>query len=168
MQGTRVWSLIGELRSQLPRSNWAQAPQPEHLGATIKIPSDTTKTRHSRVEITKRRKKKRCWKGSWKKKGGWTFLVVQRVRIASQQGEHRFDTWSRRIPHAAKQLSLWATTTEPVSGNQWSPSAWSLCSQQKKTPQLRCPTTATKRSPRSLQPEKAWAQQQRPRAAKNK
>ena len=27
---------------------------------------------------------------------------------------HRFDPWSRKIPHAAEQLSLWATTIEPV------------------------------------------------------
>jgi len=25
-----------------------------------------------------------------------------------------FDAWSGKIPHAAEQLSLWATTTEPV------------------------------------------------------
>ena len=27
---------------------------------------------------------------------------------------HRFDPWSGKIPHAAEQLSLSATTTEPV------------------------------------------------------
>ena len=29
-------------------------------------------------------------------------------------GGHGFDPWSRKIPHAAEQLSLCATTTEPV------------------------------------------------------
>ena len=36
---------------------------------------------------------------------------------------HRFDPWSRKIPHAAEQLSLWATTIEPVP---WSCNYWSL------------------------------------------
>ena len=27
---------------------------------------------------------------------------------------HRFNPWSRRIPHAMEQLRPWATTTEPV------------------------------------------------------
>ena len=28
--------------------------------------------------------------------------------------EIRFDSWSGKIPHAAEQLSMWVTTTEPV------------------------------------------------------
>ena len=27
---------------------------------------------------------------------------------------HGFDPWSRKVPHAAEQLSPWATSTEPV------------------------------------------------------
>ena len=31
-----------------------------------------------------------------------------------QCGGHRFEPWSRKIPHATEQLSLCATTTEPA------------------------------------------------------
>ena len=33
---------------------------------------------------------------------------------ACQCRGHRFEPWSGRIPHAAEQLGLWATTTEPA------------------------------------------------------
>ena len=33
---------------------------------------------------------------------------------ACQCREHRFEPWSGKIPHAMKQLSPWATTTEPA------------------------------------------------------
>ena len=33
---------------------------------------------------------------------------------ACQCREHGFEPWSGKIPHAAEQLSLWATTTEPA------------------------------------------------------
>ena len=33
---------------------------------------------------------------------------------ACQCRRHSYDPWSRKIPHAAEQLSLWAITTEPV------------------------------------------------------
>ena len=29
-------------------------------------------------------------------------------------GNHGFDPWSGKIPHATEQLSLWATTSKPV------------------------------------------------------
>ena len=29
-------------------------------------------------------------------------------------GGHRFEPWSGKIPRVTEQLSLWATTTEPV------------------------------------------------------
>ena len=38
-------------------------------------------------------------------------LVVQRLRTACQFRGHRFDPWSRKIPHAVGQLSPCATTT---------------------------------------------------------
>ena len=31
-----------------------------------------------------------------------------------QCGRHGFNHWSRKIPHAMEQLSLWAPTTEPA------------------------------------------------------
>ena len=53
--------------------------------------------------------------------------------VKSQRRGCRFNPWSGKIPHASKQLSLCATTTEPAF---WSPRAtsagvqvpWSLCS----------------------------------------
>ena len=38
-----------------------------------------------------------------------------------QRRGYRFDPWFRKIPHAAEQLSPWATTTEPALHNYWSP-----------------------------------------------
>ena len=44
-----------------------------------------------------------------------TSLVALWLRICLPIGRgHRFDPWSGKIPHAAKQLSLCATTTEPA------------------------------------------------------
>ena len=41
-------------------------------------------------------------------------------RILLPARRHGFDPWSGKIPHAAEQLSLGATTTKPVL---WSPGA---------------------------------------------
>ena len=43
-----------------------------------------------------------------------TCLVEQWIRICYQPGGHGFDPWSGKIPHAAKPLSPWVTTTESV------------------------------------------------------
>ena len=42
---------------------------------------------------------------------------------ACQFKRQRFNPWSRKIPHAAEQLSLCATTSEPACSNHWSPQA---------------------------------------------
>ena len=67
-------------------------------------------------------------------------------------GEHGFNPWSGKIPHAAKQLRPCATATEAhVPSN--------LCSTTREA-------TAAKRSPCSPQLEKALARQQRPSEVK--
>ena len=38
---------------------------------------------------------------------------------ACQCRGHGLDLWSRKIPHALEQLSLWARTTEPTCYNYW-------------------------------------------------
>ena len=38
----------------------------------------------------------------------------RRQESICQCSEHRFDPWSRKIPHVTEQLSPWATTTEPA------------------------------------------------------
>ena len=43
-----------------------------------------------------------------------TSLVVQWLRICLPVQGRGFDPWSGRIPHAAEQLSLCATSTEPA------------------------------------------------------
>ena len=44
----------------------------------------------------------------------WISLMVQWLRIHLPSRGHGFDTWSRKIPHAAGQLSPCSTATEPV------------------------------------------------------
>ena len=61
-----------------------------------------------------------------------------------------------------------ATTTEPTCHNYPSPRAQSPCSTMREATTVRSWHTATKSSSRSLQLEKARAQQRRPSAAKNK
>ena len=46
-----------------------------------------------------------------------TSLVVQCIRICLSMRGHRFDPWSRKIPHAMEQLSPCTTTPEPT----WEP-----------------------------------------------
>ena len=77
------------------------------------------------------------------------------------QGEHRFDPWSGKIPHASEQLSLPITTTEPAR-----PKA---CGAQEKTLQRgRISRGTTQRSHCLPQLGKAHTQQPRPSTAKNK
>ena len=64
-------------------------------------------------------------------RAGWDFPGGK--ESACQWRRHEFNPWSKKIPHAAKQLSPCATTTEPVlssqgatateppGGNYWSP-----------------------------------------------
>ena len=47
------------------------------------------------------------------KKRGFLGGAVVKNPPANAAG-HGFDPWSRKIPHAAEQLSLCATTTEPA------------------------------------------------------
>ena len=79
-----------------------------------------------------------------------------------------FEPWSGKIPHATEQLSPCATTTEPARHNYWSPHAKSPCSTPGESTTMRSTRTAMKSSPRLRQLEKAFAQQRRPSAAKNK
>ena len=68
---------------------------------------------------------------------------------------HGFNPWSRMIPHASEQLSQWATTTEPMCCNNWSPCVLEpLLSQQEKLTQWETQTWQLQSSPCSLQPEK--------------
>ena len=68
-------------------------------------------------------------------------MMVQWTGICQSRG-HGFDLWSRRIPHAAEQLSPGTTTTEAREATT-----------------VRSPFAVTKGSPGSLQLEKAREQQ---------
>ena len=85
---------------------------------------------------------------------GWGF--------ACQSRGHRFNPWSRKTPHATKQLSPWTTATELTCHNYWSLHARSLCSATQETIAVRRQHTARKRST-----TRTRAQQWRPIAAKN-
>ena len=78
-----------------------------------------------------------------------TSLVVQRLRVYHCRG-HGFNPWSGKIPHAAGQLSLWASTTELVLPKACAP-------QQEKPPQREAQA-----------PQLENMQQQRPNEAINK
>lgn len=79
------------------------------------------------------------------------FLVVSVRESTCQCRGYRFNPWSRKIPQAMEQLSLNATSTEPMGCNYWSPCAlesklWNrnYCNEK--------PHTTTKSSPDLLQP----------------
>ena len=74
--------------------------------------------------------------------------------------EDEFNLCSGKIPHASKQLSPCATTTEPMLQN--------LFSTARESTAMTSLLTKMKSSPRLLELEKAFSQQQRPSAAKNK
>ena len=71
--------------------------------------------------------------------------------------------------------NYWACALEPTSHNYWArmpqllkPAYLEPMLRNKRNHRDERPHTATKSSPRSQQLEKAWAQQPRPNAAKNK
>ena len=89
-----------------------------------------------------------------------------------QNKGHGFDPWSGKIPHAIRQLSPCPMTPESVFKSPWAtttaahvPGAYAV--QQEKPPQWET-HVAQLENPHSPQPENAWAQQQRPSAARDK
>ena len=90
-----------------------------------------------------------------------------------QYREHKFDPWSRKISHATGQLSLCATTTEPVSCTCWASKlqllkptcSWACALQQKS---LKWETRAPQIEGNLLLPQlkKAHVQQRRLSTAK--
>ena len=71
---------------------------------------------------------KKLVKVNFKTCGSGTSLVAQWVRIRCQCRGHGFYPWPRKIPHDVEQLSLWATTTEPMVHNKRS--HWEACALQ--------------------------------------
>ena len=79
-----------------------------------------------------------------------------------QSRRHRFKSWSGKTPHAAEQLSPWATTTEPVlygpgSRNYWAPEPRARALRREQPAQTEACTPHLESSPRSLQLETARA-----------
>ena len=70
---------------------------------------------------------------------------------------HGFDPWSKKIPHAAEQLSQCAITTEPTCCSYWSPCISSLCSEIREANALKSLCAAIKSNPWWVQLEKTWA-----------
>ena len=44
----------------------------------------------------------------------WASIVDQWLRILLPMQGHEFDPWSRKIPHATRQLSPWASAAGPM------------------------------------------------------
>ena len=88
-------------------------------------------------------------------------MVAQWRRIHLPVQEHRFDPWSREIPHPAEQLNPCTTSTEPMC----------CAAEAQLAPVLRrgwrnlC--TTTKSGLRLLQLEKACTKHQRPNKTKH-
>ena len=99
-----------------------------------------------------------CGTNHWTSQIPRTSVVACKQESTCQCRGHRFDPWSRKIPHAEDQLNPCTTAT----GAQ---ASWSLALQQK--PLSEWPTRRD-RSPCCLHPEKVCVQQQRPSTAKNK
>ena len=107
-------------------------------------------------------------------------LVTQWLRICLPMQGTRVQALVREDPtcHGATKPvhhNCWACALEPASHNYRSPCATTTEAHaprarapQREATAMRSPRTATKSSPRSLQLEKARAQQQRPNTAKNK
>ena len=79
---------------------------------------------------------------------------------ACQCRGHGFEPWSGKIPHAAEQLSPWATITEPVRLEPVLHNGRGRDSER--------PAHRDEEWPHLPQLEKALAQKRRPNAAKNK
>ena len=79
--------------------------------------------------------------------------------LTCQCRRHRFDLWSRKVPHATEHLSWFTTTAEPTCSNYWSPHTPEPMVCSKKSHCMRSPHTATREKPQ---------QQWRPSTAKNK
>ena len=84
-----------------------------------------------------------------------------------QNRGHRFSPWSGKIPHVIGQLSSCSIPTESVLKSPWATTAADHALQQEKAPQSKTHVAQLKNL-HSPQLEKAWVQQQRPNAVKNK
>ena len=79
--------------------------------------------------------------GKFLKEQFWASLVAQRLSTYQCRG-YGFRPWSGNIPHATKQLSLWATATEGCvprahAPQQEKPPQWEACAPQQAAP-ARC------------------------------
>ena len=88
------------------------------------------------------------------------------MKTANDRG-HKFNPWSRKMPHASEQLSPCAMTAEPQCCNYWSLNAYSPCSPRKATA-VRSQCHSMKSNPCLLQLEKAGKPQWRPSTTKIK
>ena len=79
----------------------------------------------------------------WAKISSGTSLVVQWLRFClPTQGNHGFNPWPGKIPHAMEQLSTCSATTEPVCHNYSSPCTKSPCFATREAAAVRSSRTA--------------------------
>ena len=84
-------------------------------------------------------------------------LVVQWLRITLQCRRHWFDPWSRKTWHTSRQLSLCATSNEPVLWSPGTTTTGALAPQQEKPLWWEACVPQLESSPHLLQLKKARA-----------
>ena len=114
-------------RSHMPRSNWAREPQLQSLrvwslcsatreATIVRGPRTAMKSGPRSPQLEKALAQKRRPNIAINQSINQSnkSLKKKKKESACQCRGHAFDPWSGKIPHAAEQLSLCATTTEPV------------------------------------------------------
>ena len=80
----------------------------------------------------------------------------------------RFNPWSRKTSHAVKQLSPWATSTEPMCCSYWSPCILEPMLHPREATAVKSPSTATREQSHSQQLEKSLCSNEDPAQPKIK
>ena len=111
--------VIGQLIMSWVSKNFPEEASLEKSGSSGRSPAQLGATRYP-VRRPQGQTRQGGGRGGWRKsewqqnKYGGASLVAQCLRIRLQCRGHGFKPWSGKIPHAAKQLSPCATTTESL------------------------------------------------------
>ena len=95
--------------------NWWRFQLCSYTWITLPGPQPRTELQTQLGQVVKRRalQAKRMTKETKTSKVGLPWWLSDK-QTTCQHRRHGFDPWVRNIPHAPGQLSLWATTIEPV------------------------------------------------------
>ena len=119
-------------------------------------------------------KEKKCLTWAYKILS-WPSMMLNDKESPCQCRRHKFNLWSRKIPHVSEQISpcstptelvLWspgAATTESMCSNCWSPHLPpSLCSATREATEMRSLGSPLESSPRFQQLEKSLSNHKEP------